>query len=274
MGAMGDAQFRRLAHAFDEMADRIQEADEMQEQFLADLAHELATPVNGVVGLARAGLDRTIPPEELAEAGGLLEEEAARLDRLIADLRQLRIPSLAGTPEWQWVRADRLVEALGRRFAPDAARAGLELAVRTRHVDLVSDPHLIERVVANFLTNAFRYTPEGGRVTLQLRRSHPEVVIAVTDTGVGIPPEAQARIFDRFYRADRSRDRVSGGTGLGLAIARRAATALGGRIELDSRPGAGSEFRLVLPATPPDRDADVDPSGPPPRATVRAGEGR
>lgn len=274
MGATGDAQFNRLAHAFDDMAERIQETDTVQEQFLSDLAHEIATPINGVVGLARGALDQTIQPEGLAEAGQLLEEEAARLDKLLADLRQLRMPTLASAPDWQWVRVDRLVEALGRRFAPDAERAGLELVTRTRRIDLVSDPHLIERVVTNFLTNALRYTPAGGTVTLQLRRSHQEAVISVADTGVGISAEAQGRIFDRFYRADNSRDRVSGGTGLGLAIARRAASALGARIELDSRPGEGSEFRLVLPVAPPEHPAPNDPSAGASRATVQAPGGR
>jgi signal transduction histidine kinase len=102
-------------------------------------------------------------------------------------------------------------------------------------------------IVDNLLSNAIRYTPPGGRIDLQVRRRQPGLIVAVKDTGVGIAPEHQRRVFDRLYRVDEARDRASGGSGLGLAIAQRAARALGGRLELESEPGRGSEFRLVLP---------------------------
>jgi signal transduction histidine kinase len=104
--------------------------------------------------------------------------------------------------------------------------------------------------VNNFVSNAIRYTPPGGRVRIVAQRRRSAAVIAVRDTGMGIAPEHLERIFDRLYRVDEARDRATGGFGLGLAIARRAAQSLNGRIEVTSTPGEGSEFRLVLPARP------------------------
>jgi signal transduction histidine kinase len=119
-------------------------------------------------------------------------------------------------------------------------------------------------VVDNFVSNAIRYTPAGGRVEIRPRRRRPAAVIAVRDTGIGIGPKHLERIFDRLYRVDEARDRATGGSGLGLALARRAAQSLGARIEVHSKPGDGSEFRLILPAVP--RSGNNEGGGPLPPA--------
>jgi signal transduction histidine kinase len=151
------------------------------------------------------------------------------------------------------VDVSALCQQAAQRFRLAARDAGVTVTARAAHAWLDTDPRLIDVMVSNFVSNAIRYTPRGGKVEIRAarRRRPPAVVIAVRDTGTGIAPEHLERIFDRLYRTDDARDRASGGSGLGLAIARSAARTLGARIEVDSQPGTGSEFRLVLPAGAP-----------------------
>ena len=114
--------------------------------------------------------------------------------------------------------------------------------------DVVADRDRLAQVLINLLDNAVKFTPEGGRIEVSARPSAGRVIVSVADNGVGIPPEDVGRIFERFYRVDRSRDRRDGGTGLGLAIAKHLTQAMGGTIEVDSRPGSGTTFRISLPA--------------------------
>ncbi len=134
-----------------------------------------------------------------------------------------------------------------RRFGLAAQTAGVTFIVCAEQISVIADPRLIDAVVNNFVSNAIRYTPSGGRVQIQVHRRRSAAVVAVRDTGIGISPQHLERIFDRLYRVDEARDRATGGSGLGLVIARRAAQSLCARIEVESKPGDGSEFRLVLP---------------------------
>ena len=118
---------------------------------------------------------------------------------------------------------------------------------------MVTDPRLTDTVLNNFVSNAIRYTPSGGKIRIQANHRRSVIVIAVRDTGIGISPKDLERIFDRLYRVDMARDRATGGSGLGLAIARRAAQSLDAHIEVESTPGVGSEFRLLLPSVTPSR---------------------
>lgn len=255
MGDTGPEELRHLARAFDGMAVRLEEADRRQREFLADLAHEIATPLGSVAGLASAAFDGTIATEDdRAEAAHLLEGELRRLRTLLDDLRRLRSlegqATAAGATEP--LQLDDLVRGIAQRFSGDARAAGLDLSVRTRRVRITSNPALIETVLTNLMSNAIRYTSAGGRVEVAIHQPRRGTVgISVRDTGIGIPPEHRGRIFDRFYRADQARDRVGGGSGLGLSLAARAAMALGGRIEVQSELGVGSRFLLVLPGRPP-----------------------
>jgi signal transduction histidine kinase len=121
---------------------------------------------------------------------------------------------------------------------------------------VVADPRLIDTVVNNFVSNAIRYTPAGGKIQIRAQQRRSATVIAVRDTGIGIDAQHLERIFDRLYRVDKARDRATGGSGLGLAIARRAAQSLGARIEVESKPGEGSEFCLLMPCLTAATSAD------------------
>ncbi len=250
MGTSGPDELARLAHAFDSMAERLEGAERDQRQFLADVSHEIATPTNAISGYGIALADGSLRTEaERAEARTLIESETRRLTGMIEDLRALTRLDL--TEEVRRVPLDlaAVCRRAAARFLPAARARGLELHVDARNAPFEADERLLEMIVDNLLSNAIRYTPSGGRIDLQVRRRQPGFVVAVRDTGVGIAPEHQRRVFDRLYRVDEARDRASGGSGLGLAIAQRAARALGGRLELESEPGRGSEFRLVLPTS-------------------------
>lgn len=249
MGGSGPDELVKLGRAFDDMAARLERADRDQRQFLADVAHEIATPVNTVSGFALALADGAAQePRQRAEAKALIESDAKRLSGLLGDLRELTRLDLA-----EGVRPGRLAlrpfaEQMVAGFRRVAADAGLELTLSVRGDDAFTDPRLLEMIGSNLISNAIRYTPAGGRVEVGLKRHRDRLLLNVRDTGVGIAPEHQRRVFDRLYRVDTTRDRATGGTGLGLAIAARAARSLGGYIELDSTPGEGSEFRLIIPA--------------------------
>ncbi len=242
------AAVRSLSRAFDGMAAQLQQADTEQKRFLADLAHEIATPLSAVSGFAMALVNhsaRTLA--ERKEAAGIVVHESDRLQQLLDDVRHLHRLELAESVRQEQVDIDALCAETAQRFRLAAGDAGVTLVVCAGQVSVRADPRLIDAVVNNFVSNAIRYTPAGGRVRIEAQRRRSAAVIAVRDTGMGIAPEHLERIFDRLYRVDEARDRATGGFGLGLAIARRAAQSLSGRIEVTSSPGEGSEFRLLLP---------------------------
>ena len=250
--------FAYLGRAFDRMAARLQQADTEQKRFLADLAHEIATPLSAVSGFAFALADQSArTSSERGEAAAIVVHESGRLHQLLDDVRHLHRLELAESVRQEQVDIDVLCTETARRFLLAAENAGVAVLVCAEQVSVVADPRLIDSVVNNFVSNAIRYTPAGGRVQIRAHGRRSAAVIAVRDTGIGIAPGHLERIFDRLYRVDEARDRATGGSGLGLAIARRAAQSLGARIEVDSKPGDGSEFRLILPAA-----ASARPSAP------------
>jgi signal transduction histidine kinase len=249
MGGSGPEELAKLGRAFDQMASRLERSDHDQRQFLADVAHEIATPVNTVAGFAVALADGAVQnAEQRAEAKALIENQTERLANLLADLRELTRLDLAEALHPRTLALASFAKSLVGGFHQDADKAGIRLTSVTRGDDAFTDGRLLEMVGANLISNAIRYTPSGGRVHVRLERHRNDLVLSVRDTGVGIAPEHQQRIFERLYRVDSTRDRATGGSGLGLAIAARAARSLGGYIELDSTPGKGSEFRAVVPA--------------------------
>lgn len=254
MGTSGPEEFARLGQAVDAMAAQLQHADAEQKRFLADLVHEIATPISAISGFAVALTDGSVQTTaERAEAADIVTGETRRLQRLLDDVRQMNRLELTDSVRREHVDVSALCQQAAQRFRLAARDAGVTVTARAAHAWLDTDPRLIDVMVSNFVSNAIRYTPRGGKVEIRAarRRRPPAVVIAVRDTGTGIAPEHLERIFDRLYRTDDARDRASGGSGLGLAIARSAARTLGARIEVDSQPGTGSEFRLVLPAGAP-----------------------
>ncbi|MEO6857138.1 MAG: HAMP domain-containing sensor histidine kinase [Solirubrobacteraceae bacterium] len=248
MGSSGPEELVKLGSAFDDMAARLEKADRDQRQFLADVAHEIATPVNAVSGFALALADGAAQGEqELRDAKSVIDAQTGRLRDLLSDLRELTQLDLAEGVRVSPVSLRPFGERLVASFRPAARDSNLDLHLAADDGEVVTDPRLLAMIASNLLSNAIRYTPPGGCVQFELRRRGNELVLRVRDTGVGIAPGHQRRIFERLYRVDSTRDRATGGSGLGLAIVHRAVQTLGGRIELDSTPGHGSEFRVIIP---------------------------
>lgn len=244
-----DDELGRLSQALNRMTERLEAADVRQREFLADVAHELRTPVTAIEGFAQALADGTAStPEERAESAEFIRAEAARLSELVRDLQQLTWLDL--DPPVQAEPID-LMEA-GReavsRLTADARAKGISLHPPEGGLDAVADPALVQTILSNLIVNALNATPSGGFVHLHPATAPGQAGIAVSDTGIGIPPEHVPYIFDRLYRVQSGRQRTAGGSGLGLSIVRRMATLMGGRVTLTTEPGHGSTFTLWLPA--------------------------
>jgi two-component system sensor histidine kinase SenX3 len=218
--------------------------------FVANVSHELKTPVGAMALLAEAVLDSSDDPDAVRRFTGKILHEATRLGTLVTELIALsRLQGAERLPELNTVEVDAVVrEALGRsRLAMEST--GISIATDTDSSLLVSgDRTLLVTALSNLLENAVAYSPPGSPVSVSRRLVDGFVEIAVTDRGIGIAEEEQQRVFERFYRVDRARSRATGGTGLGLAIVKHVAANHGGEVRLWSKPGTGSTFTLRIPA--------------------------
>lgn len=238
-----------LAQSFNAMATSLEATERRRLELLGDVAHELRTPVAAIEGYLEGLLDGVIAPSD--QLWAKLDAEAGRVHRLIEDLQDLsraeahQMP-LAVRPTDPAVVA----KAAAERLTGDFAAKGLALHVNVAPgLPLVpADADRAVQVLTNLLTNALRYTPAPGHVHLRVSETGGMVRFDVTDTGIGLAPEDLARVFERFYRVDRSRARASGGTGIGLTIAKALVEAMGGRIWATSPgPGQGATFSFELP---------------------------
>jgi heavy metal sensor kinase len=245
-----DDELGRLAHTFDAMLARIEDAFERQRRFTGDAAHELRTPLSLMRSQVDLALVRLRSPREYQEALRGLDEDLERLTGLVNALLTL---ARADTGRMPLERAPMdLAETVSlslEHYAPLAAEAGIDLVEESSPAPLVGDQDLLVQVLVNLLDNALAHTPSGGRIVAGCRREGERVRLWVADTGQGIVAEDQARVFDRFYRVDTGRAREQGGAGLGLAICKAIAEAHGGTIGLTSRVGAGTRVEVVLPAS-------------------------
>jgi len=243
----------RLATVLNELLGRVATAFEQQKQLIADASHELRTPVAILTSEAELALARERSPEELRAALVAVHEESRQLQHVVEDLFLL---ARANAGERLLVVEELYLDDL----AADCVQAMHALAARKRiTVDVAAerdlpfrgDASLLRRLLVNLLDNAIKYTPADGAVHVRVTRMADRYVVSVSDTGMGVPPDARDRLFDRFYRASRAReagDQVQG-AGLGLAIARWIAEAHGGRLELSDTGVGGSTFELTLPVS-------------------------
>ena len=236
-----------LTERFRQMAARLSEAEELERKFLMSVSHELRTPLTAVRGHVEALREGLVEdPAARRESLEVIGAEADRLERLVGDLLDLaRLGAHRFTLLREEVDMGRLLDQAYASFGEEARRREIDYrcAISARPV-IVTDGDRVLQIISNLLTNAFRWTPDGGRVEISLQAANGAVAVGVDDSGPGIGVEERERIFRPFWSRD------GGGTGLGLAIARELASALGGRIELDSELGKGSRFELILPAAP------------------------
>lgn len=243
-----------VAQAFNRMAEALARAEQQRRQMLADIAHELRTPLGILQGHLEALMDGVLPLE--LEQIAQIHDEVRHLARLVEDLRLLTLAEagqLRLHPEPVDLR--QLIEEVADEVALQAAEKGIEVEIRLPEALPIvrADPLRLRQVLINLLANAVRYTPPGGRITVEASDRGDAVRVDVRDTGVGIAPEDLPYVFDRFYRAEKSRTRSDGGSGLGLAIVKSLVEAHGGQVGVESAPGKGARFFFTLPRQGPIR---------------------
>lgn len=247
--AAGPNEIRQLGQAFNAMAENLQAAAEQRRNLVADVAHELRTPLSNIQGYLEAVNDGMLAADQATI--DTLSQQTAHLVALVEDLRLLAMAE-AGALHLN-LRMESIAEVLSgaiEAFRPRAEvkEIGLSLDVDPALPPAPMDRTRIAQVVGNLLENAILHTPRGGAVAVNAGRQGSSLVaVAVSDTGPGILPQDQPRIFERFYRVDPSRARTTGGAGLGLTIARQLVEAHGGTIRVESRTGEGSRFTFTLP---------------------------
>lgn len=225
--------------------------ENLRREFISNVSHELKTPLTSIQAYTETLLEGAVDePETNRVFLSRIAEQAERLNALIQDmLRLARIESGRDVFEVQPVEVRSVVEACIESHQPVAQSKGVGLFEEPppESVQVLADEEGLRTILDNLVDNAINYTPTGGRVTIRWQGDDSTVSLEVEDTGIGIPPEHQGRIFERFYRADRARSRQVGGTGLGLSIVKHLVTVFGGGVDVFSRPGKGSRFTVQLP---------------------------
>ncbi len=246
-------EYGKVAQTFNDMTFRLSEAEEARSRLVADVAHELRTPLSlmqlKLENYQQAG--QQISPEMLLR----IHDEVIRMSLLVDDLHVLSLAeagrlSLHRKPLDLTVHLERIVDDV--KFEAEENGIALSLYTISRPISVMVDPRRITQVFFNLLTNAIRYTPSGGEIMVKIEervvdRNAYFVRVSVIDTGIGISEEALPRLFDRFYRVDEARSRHTGGTGLGLSIAHHFVKAHGGFIRVESEPEKGTTFSVYLP---------------------------
>ena len=243
----GPEEIASLADSFNQMAISLEEQERMRRDFIANAAHELRTPLTNLQGYLEALRDGVITADRATYES--LHEEADRLVRLSRSLDALAEGDAAtGPPDLQPIDLAMAVRAAVELAQPGFDRAGLSISVAAPpRLDARANPDHLAQVLANLLSNAVRYTPRGGRVMVRVERHPDDVLVSVANTSEPIPPDDLARVFERFYRVEKSRDRARGGAGIGLAIVKQLVEAAGGRVGAEWADGQ-TRFWFSLPA--------------------------
>jgi signal transduction histidine kinase len=244
----GPQEVRAVAEAFNHMSEQVQGAQQIQQDFLANVSHDLKTPLTSIQGYSQAIMDGAA--KDPVSAARIIHEEAGRLNRMVVGLTDLaRLQSGRLAMQWSPLDIGNLTEAIAERLAIVAQEKGVQLQVQTQRLpEIVGDGDRLAQVLTNLISNAIKFTSAGGQVRVRTAVSAGGVIVSVQDDGIGIPEKDLARIFERFYQVDKARG-PQRGTGLGLAIVAEIVQAHGGRISAESAgEGKGSTFTVWLPS--------------------------
>lgn len=242
----GTDELSYLGESFDEMADSIERARKMEVQLTSDVAHELRTPLMAIQTTVEAMIDGVYEPDE--EHLSVVDSEVNRLSRLIDAM--LRLTRLEGSQRLDLEVNDigHIVDTVVMSHETFVEDSGLHIECHAeKNVKAICDKDLIRQAVANLISNAIRYTPEGGHIDVYVHKTGKQAVIDVTDTGIGLTPEEKDKVFTRFWRADEGRHRESGGLGIGLTVVNEIVNKHDGQIKVESEKGVGTTFSIILP---------------------------
>ncbi|NLB89860.1 MAG: hypothetical protein GX786_01375 [Clostridiales bacterium] len=231
------------------------QAEKIRQEFSANVSHELKTPLTSISGYAEIIRDGLVKPEDVADFAGKIHCEAARLIDLIQDIIQLsKLDEKEGYPAFSSMDVRSIAEKVIEQLSPVAEKKQVTLTLQGPSLPFWGQESLMKEMIFNLVENAIRYNLPGGEVVLTLRREENEICVDVKDTGIGIDPAEQDRIFERFYTVDKSHSRQEGATGLGLSIVKRGALYHQGQARVSSSLGKGSVFTLCLPIENPYRE--------------------
>jgi signal transduction histidine kinase len=236
----------------------------MRTDFVSNVSHELRTPLASIAAAVETLQDDAAraDPVEGPRFVQMIQRNLRRLEALLDDILALsRLESRPETLPREPLDLAGVVRAAGEELLERARQAEIGLTVRAERSRVVGDTATLRRIIDNLLVNAITYTPRGGRVEVTLEPVHGSAVLAVRDTGIGIPEEDLDRIFERFYRVDKARSRSAGGTGLGLAIVKHAVGLHGGSVEVKSKLARGSTFTVRIPLAPEPVPSGVEGAG-------------
>jgi signal transduction histidine kinase len=268
----GGDEVTALSHAFNEMAGQLEQrtraletADRTRRQLLADVSHELTTPLAAILGYVETLRMSDIALDDATRSRYLriVNDEADRLEHIIGDLLDLaRLEGGGGSLRQEPVSVSHLLERVRHRHAPTVAERKITLTTHQEPMVglLVGDQNRLEQALQNLVANAVRHTPDGGTVTVTARTDGSTVTLRVDDTGPGIPEDQLQRVFDRFYKVDESRTGTDlpSGSGLGLSIVQALVTRHGGSVSAGNVPGGGARFEIVLPVSRGDAPPPAD----------------
>jgi signal transduction histidine kinase len=250
------------------MALELHQMEVMRQEFISNVSHEIQSPLTSIRGFARALQNDRLNPEERSHYLTIIETESMRLSKLSDNLLKLTALDSAQVQfEPKSYRLDRQIRDLILACEPQWADKGIDMDVCLAEVAIAADEDLLSQVWTNLIHNSIKFTPSGGSVRIELRPCADQIVFTIADTGIGIAETDQALVFERFFKADASRDRTKGGNGLGLAIAHKIVDLHHGTIGVESVLGAGATFSVCLPVAQPYQNQE-------PRTENRAVESR
>jgi two-component system, OmpR family, phosphate regulon sensor histidine kinase PhoR len=239
-----------LAIKVNEMALELDQMENMRQEFISNVSHEIQSPLTSIRGFAQALENNRLTPEERHHYLDIIKAESTRLSRITEDLLKLAaLESDKAKFEPKLYRLDQQIRSLILSCEPQWTEKELDMEISLEQVQITADEDLLSQVWINLIHNSIKFTPPKGKICIELYRQPDKIEFKIKDTGMGIAKEDQAHIFERFYKADKSRTRSgSSGSGLGLAIVRKIVELHEGAIEVESMPGAGTSFKVSLPA--------------------------
>jgi two-component system phosphate regulon sensor histidine kinase PhoR len=238
----------QLTTSVNKMALELDQMENLRQEFISNVSHEIQSPLTSIRGFARALENDGLSPEERHHYLGIIENESTRLSRITEDL--LKLASLESDRvsfEPKLYRLDKQIRSLILVCEPQWAGKGIQMDVSLEELEITADEDLLSQVWINLINNSIKFTPQDGKVHIDLCRIDGRIEFNISDTGIGISEEDRARVFERFYKADQSRTLSNGGSGLGLSIVKKIVEMHKGTVAIESKLGQGTTFTISLP---------------------------
>lgn len=246
----GNDEFAQLCEAFNDMNDKLERVENTREEFVSNVSHELKTPLSSIKVLCESILfEENVPEEMYREFLQDINSEIDRMNNIVNDLLTLvKLDQTVVGLNIQETNINKIIERIIKVLNPLALKKDIELSTEyIKNINLQADGMKLSLAISNLIENSIKYTPNGGKVKVTIDADHQNVFVTVQDTGIGIDEEEQSKIFTRFYRVDKTRDRGTGGTGLGLSITHSTILLHSGSIRVSSKEGKGTTFVVRLP---------------------------